>query len=385
MSFETQIRELDSDQLDALFDAIPDTTPTADNLAVGKEVEEVQPVVQEVVDGIPVLPDEQVNELPDEKEEEKVEDTKTEEIVEDKKSDENKTQVNEVLKNTVTYLIDNGFWADFEGREDLEFTDEVYADLASKQAQHSAYEIVNELIDSTGSYGKAIIDHIKRGGNPDEIIDLFKEQKALQQIDTSNENGKQQKIESYYKDVLGWKSDRIQRHINRLLEDNDIETEFSEVEDLYNKYYEERLAEKQEEGKRIEEENKQRQKQFVNNIKSALEDDTSLNAKDRKLISESILDFRHKLDNGQKVNDFYIKFAEMQADPKKYIKLVQFVMDPENYNKRIQTSEKTKVSKEVFNFIKGNKAVSTAKTNNIEIQPSSSERRGTDFSFAIKK
>ena len=75
----------------------------------------------------------------------------------------------------------------------------------------------------------------------------------------------------------------------------------------------------------------------------------------------------------------------MQADPKKYIKLVQFVMDPENYNKRIQTSEKTKVSKEVFNFIKGNKAVSTAKTNNIEIQPSSSERRGTDFSFAIKK
>jgi hypothetical protein len=40
-----------------------------------------------------------------------------------------------------------------------------------------------ELLDSTGVYGKAIIGHIKNGGNPDEIIDIFKEQKALQSLD----------------------------------------------------------------------------------------------------------------------------------------------------------------------------------------------------------
>ena len=135
--------------------------------------------------------------------------------------------------------------------------------------------------------------------------------------------------------------------------------------------------------------NTEKQQAFVSNIKNALAEDLTIPEKDKKLIASSILDFKHKLDNGQKVNDFYLKFAEMQADPKQYIKLVRYVMDNEGYEKQLQQQEKTKANKEVFSFIKGNAAVSKAKSTNIEIDNSSSTRtqgkRGTDFSFAIKK
>lgn len=108
---------------------------------------------------------------------------------------------------------------------------------------------------------------------------------------------------------------------------------------------------------------------------------------DKKLIASSILDFRHKLSNGQKVNDFYLKFAEIQNDPKEYIELVQFVMDKNKYKEQIQKKEKSKASKEVFTFIKGNAAISKAKSNSIEVNENGSrnnQRRGTDFSFVVK-
>jgi hypothetical protein len=77
----------------------------------------------------------------------------------------------------------------------------------------------------------------------------------------------------------------------------------------------------------------------------------------------------------------------MQSDPKQYIKLVRFVMDSEGYEKQIHVQEKSKVSKDVFNFIKGNTALN--KTNNQDISindnRTSNKKQGTDFSFLIKK
>lgn len=411
MSFETQVATIESVELDKLFDTAPEGTPNADTLSLGKEFEDGSQTIASIGD-IPVLTEEDLTLLDEGKniepkvddnladdtltdeekvQQEKEKEEKEKEELEKKKQEENKDlipQINEVLKNTVDYLVTNGIWSDFDGREDLEMTQEVYAELAAKQNQHSALEIVNELIDSTGDYGKAIINHIKSGGNPDEIIDLFKEQKQLESIDTSTDKGKQEKIEKYYKEVLGWKSEKVEKVIKRLVEDNDIDSEFNDVEELYNKHYQEKLAETQQETIRRQEENKKRQEAFVNNIKSSLQEDTSLSEKDRKVIASSILDFKHKLDNGQKVNDFYLKFAEIQSDPKEYIKLVRFVMDRDNYEKQLQEKAQTKAAKEVFNFVKGNAAIDKARTSTFQEKDEkgkSVKQKGTDFSFVLKK
>jgi hypothetical protein len=406
MAFEAQVTQLSSSDLDRLFDATPEGTPNADTLAVGKQDNTPAVTAVQAGDDIPVFDDSLLAPDADDaddsnKDDDKTKDTskkddskKDDSATDDSDKDDNKDddkvdteQVSSVLKNTVDYLVDQGLWVDFEGREGLEITQEVYAELAAKQAQHTAYEIVNELVDSTGSYGKAIISHIKQGGNPDEIIDLFKEQKAIEQIDTSTEDGKQLKIEKYYKDVLGWKSEKVTKTVNRLIEDNEIDSEFDDVEELYNKHYEKKLAEIEEQTKAAEIETKRKQEAFVGSIQDALDEETSLTTRDKQVIASSILDFKHKLDNGQKVNDFYLKFAEMQSDPKKYIKLVRFVMDTEGYEKQVQVQEKTKASKEIFNFIKGNAAITKSKSQDIDINenPRNNKKQGTDFSFLIKK
>lgn len=395
--FEADIVQLTPDKLDSFFEGTPQGTPNAENVHIpGANL--IDGVIGTNTDNIPFF-DADAEDEPVEgaatEEKPLVEEEKPVIIEEEKPAEEEEKPVveapsealiNETLKSTLDYLISSGQWADFDGREDLEMTQEVYADLAARQNQHAAYEIVNELVDSTGDYGKAIINHIKKGGNPDEIIDLFKEQKAIQQIDTSTEQGKQVLIEKYYKEVLNWKPEKVEKLVKRLITDDEIESEFTDVKESYDQHNQEKLAEIQQEVVQKEEKNKERQAKFVTDIKSALQEDTSLSDKDRKLISSSILDFRHKLDNGQVVNDFYIKFAEMQADPKKYIQMVKYILDPAGYDKKISVKEATKEAVKSFQFIKGNSTIGKVASNPVSKNtPASETKAGTNFSFALKK
>ena len=413
MPFESQITQLSTDQLDRLFDATPDTTPTADTLAVGKESPKDEPLISKSqpggLDNIPFLEDEAEDETEpvhgkDKEDNKPAEDKSTkanaskvkDDAVADDihpdgtKPDDSTTgdsisNVNEILKNTVEYLVKSGKWVDFEGREDLDIDEEVYADLVKKQDDYRVSNMFNEMLDSTGEYGKAIISHIKGGGNPDEIIDLFKEQKQISQIDTSSESGKQTLIEKYYTDILGWKPEKVTKTVKRLITDNEIDSEFTDVKEMYNEHYQKELDTLTRENKQKELDNINKQKVFVTNIQSALDADSTLSTREKSAIAGSILDFRHKLDNGQKVNDFYIKFAEKQADPKEYVDLVRFVMDKKGYLASISKTESTKANASAFNFIKGNAAISKATNSQITINGNPDKaRQGTDFSFALK-
>lgn len=388
MSFETQIQQISVSELDKMFESSPEGSPTAENLAVGKtseEIEENNPLVvgDGTIDHINLddIPDADAVKEDEEKDVVKVEDKE--------KKDEKETAnegVSEVLKNTVEYLINSGQWSDFEGREDLEITEEVYSELAAKQNQLAAYDIVNELIDNTGSYGKAIISHIKNGGNPDEVIDIFKAQKEVDSIDTADENGKKVLIEKYYKDILKWKPEKVAKTINRLVEDNEVDTEFTEVQEMYESHHKQQLANLEEETKAAESEKKRKQETFSNNIKEVINSNADLTSKEKAFITSSILELKHNLGNGQKVNDFYLKFAEVQGDPNSYIELVRFVMDMDGYKNKIKTKEETNANKKAFSFIKGNKSVAKAGSAPVTINDKrETTNSGTNFSFALNK
>lgn len=393
---DTNIVEISLEQLDQLFQENPETIPTADSLSVGKEEssENPQPPVQQNIPGHQGIL-EAPEDLFEEAEVEGSETTSTVETTENTNSateqqasteSSNTDSVNEILTNTVDFLVKEGFWADFDGIEELgEVTPEIWAELSAKQAQIAATAMFDELLDETGDYGKAIITHIKRGGDPNEIIDIFKEQKNISSIDTSTEEGKSLKIESYYKDILGWKQDRIKRHINRLIENDEVDEEFETIDEAYQKHYSDKLQEAQERQQVAERDRIDKQKAFVNSIKGVLDESGNLTNKEKQIIASSILDFKHKLPNGQKVNDFYLKFAEVQTNPKEYVELVQFIMNKDAYLKRVQKQEETKANKKAFEFIKGNKAVSSSKGQNISITKPKPERTGTDFSFFTKK
>jgi hypothetical protein len=292
--------------------------------------------------------------------------------------DNSKPEIKSVLSNTAKYLIEKGIWQDFEGSDTLEIDEETYAELAAKQTEEKVNSLFSELVDSTGDYGKAIITHIKEGGNPDEIIDIFKEQKQVQAIDTSTDEGKINIIGKYYSEILGWKPERVQKHLQRIIADEDIATEASEIEERYTEHYQEQLQ--QIENERTEQKTRmlERQKEFVTGIKNSLSE-TEYSAKEKQLIESALLNVK-KTDKGP-ITDFNLKFAELQKDPKKLIDLVYYVMDQEGFKKRVNIKAETKVAEKTFSFIKGNSSTTKPVTS---ASGSNNSKNKLDFSSLLK-
>lgn len=288
--------------------------------------------------------------------------------------------VKSVLKNTVSFLIDKGIWQDFEGREEIDLDEETYAELAFQQNQTTVQELFNELLDSTGDYGKAIISHIKEGGSPDEIIDLFKEQKGIESIDTSTDEGKLEKISTYYSEVLDWKPERIRKHLKRVIETKELDSELADIDEQYDKYYQVQLAEIAQEREAQKQVFEQRKREFVTNLATSL-DQMGYTSREKKFLSESIL-VPKQLPNGQVTTDFNYRFSQIQQDPQKLIKLVEFVMDENKFINKIEAQAESKAAEKAFKFVKGNAAVSKAKTNHA---PDTDKSNNLDFSSLLKR
>ena len=267
------------------------------------------------------------------------------------------------LKNTVDYYVESGLWKDFQGRDELtEVDSETFAKLAAAQDSERLQERFNELVDSTGDYGKAIINHIKNGGNPEEVIDLFKEQKELEGFDKTTEQGKLDYIFTYYSEILGLEEDKIKSLIdNTILKSSNKEEalnkELTAVESKFQKYYQGQLDNINKQQEEVKKDNEKKQQVFVDNIKEALAKETFFTDAEKKTIQKSITEFKHKLPNGAIVNDFYVKFAEKQKDPAEYTRLVNFILDREGYEAKIAQKKETAKTEEKWNFIKGNAGV----------------------------
>jgi len=320
-----------------------------------------------------------LDKLEEEEKEPTISKDKTKEIVpEVTEVTEEGSQIKNILANTTKYLIEKGIWQDFEGSDTLDIDEDTYAELAAKQTEEKVNSLFSELIDSTGDYGKAIISHIKEGGNPDEIIDLFKEQKTIESIDTSTPEGKVNIIGKYYNEVLGWKPERIQKHLQRIIADEDVDIEASEIEDKYKEHYQEQLAQIEGERTAQKERNLERQKEFVTGIKSSLAE-TEYTPKEKQLIEQALLNVK-KTEKGP-ITDFNLKFAELQKDPKKLIDLVYYVMDQDGFKKRVNTKAETKVAAKTFSFIKGNSSTSKNVTSSMSTNDSKNK---LDFSSLLK-
>jgi hypothetical protein len=418
---ETRIVDINEEALDALFDETPDKTVNAETLLGSKrqstqqqseeddeeETEEEVSVPKRKEKAVPKQPrvrqdviedldddfdefddvdDNQDEEIEDE-EEETEEDDKPKKTKRAEKLAENEdTQkgVNSVLKNTMDYLIQQGAWEDFEGREELELDNETYAKIALEQDSRRLQSMFEEMVDSTGPYGKAIIEFAKNGGNPDEVIDLFKEQKQLNSIDIEDINGQKDIIKHYYTEVMGWKSEKADKYISNLVLSNELEDEAKEVKDHFTAYYQKEVSRLNKEREDHVQRQKEAEQAFETNIRSAIKERKDLTPSERKLVEEQLLRYDQKLPNGNLVNKFYVNFAKMQANPADYIELVMFVNDKQKYTERVAIREKNKATTSAYNFIKGNGATSAKKGSSYEQIRKNDKVTGFDFGLPRK-
>ena len=375
MDFSSQLQTVSEDVLNSLFADEPTPTPTPANNKVDVTDSKKDDVKTDVkTDDIPFI--------------ENVDDIKTDDDTDDKTddSDEKKEdtvnidEVKTVLKNTTNFLIEKGIWSDFEGREELELDEETYAQLSLKQAEEQVNELFSELLDSTGDYGKAIISHIKNGGNPDEIIDIFKEQKQIENIDIKNPANAESLIEKYYTDVVGWSDAKVKRYLDTLkAEEDGISNEAVEVQQKFEEIYNEQLKEitaQQEKEKREREIENQK---YLSKLSETIDSFEEFTDEDKKIVKNSVFKASKKV-NGVPVNEFFAKFYEIQKDPKQYIKLVHFVMAPERYEGKIESKQQKNITAKQWNFVKGNAAV---KNTNIQSPKDAAKTSKLDFSGIV--
>lgn len=408
-NLDSSITSISEEQLDQLFESTSDGAPNADDLLGGKQksdetktddkkadaTKQVQVPKSDIdtIDDIdalladePVKKDEKVEDIKDDKKDEKSDVKKDDKKPEDKTDEKTDTDesVKEVLKNTVDYLIKSGQWVDFKDREELDITPEVYGKIVLEQNNLRVKEMFDELVDETGEYGKAIISFVKSGGDPDKIIDIFKEQKEIESFDTKTPEGGKLLVNKYYKEVLGWKPEKIERHISGLVAKDELETEVSEVEELYQEHTKKELEKVNREREEYLRQQEEREAAFTKNISTAVNSRKDLNEKEKKLIQKSILDRQNKLPNGNVVSDFYIKFAEMQADPNEYVDFVQFVMFKQAYIDKIKNEISNKAVDKTFNFVKGNAALNKKAASEQKVQHQQGKEVET-FNFGFTK
>lgn len=262
-----------------------------------------------------------------------------------------------LLKAKALGLIERGIWRDIEDIDNFEWTDENYGELATVQAQWKAEDMFNEMLDQSGDYGKTIMNHIKNGGDPAEIINLFKESKRVSNMDISEDAGQQTMIREYYTKVHKWSDAKIARFINAAIDNKALKDEATEIKMLLEDEIKAEVASKAEAQERVLLERQEAEKAWAANITNAIRSRADLTEKEKRDIHQNVLSYNNKLPDGRIVNKFTMDFMKLQSDPNLYIELVRFVNDPVKYEKRIEKTKEKEAAKKSWEFIKGNGAV----------------------------
>lgn len=257
-------------------------------------------------------------------------------------------------------LIERGIWQEFEGMEDFEWNEENYGRLVEAQAQWKADEKYEDVVSKVGDIGKVILDHIQNGGNPDDIIDLFKASKRLENLDIKTASGQENLVREYYSKVVGWSEAKTDKYVKSLVDAGDARLleEATEAKELMDKGIQEQIKQTQEAQKQAKAQQEAQARAWESNITKTIKEREDLNDQDKRELQDSLLNYNQKLPDGRVVSKFMVKFMEMQADPQKYIELVRFVTNPDKYKAKTEKKAETTAAKKAWEFIKGNQGLS---------------------------
>lgn len=390
-----EIIHLDDEQLDSLFgESAPDKTFKAEDLSTAQKKEEEKTSKKPPTkDEKPVLGDEE--ETPPNpnitEEDEDVLFKEEDEEDGDKKSkpkttkEEKQKEVKTVnFKNVVDHLIESGKWVDFEGREDLEeFSEEEFYALSEKQDEYRANKKFNDILDSTGEYGKAIVEFEKNGGNPSELLNLFREQRDILNISLDSEENQEEVIRAYLElqgeddsdinDFIETAKDKGADYFKTLAEKRHaklLETNKQEIQAI------------QEQQKNYKKQQEDAQLMFQSNIKKAIHSTADWSNSEKKDLEKFLLSYDKKLQDGRTVNGLFVKMLEIQQDPSKYIKFAKFIQDMEKYEQTVAKKAEKETVKKNWKLLKESEA-DVSKKGSI-LPDSSSTKRIDPFSITFK-
>lgn len=280
--------------------------------------------------------------------------------------------VKDFLQKRGELLIKKGEWVDFEGREDFEWTEENFAQLEIDQRKHQKEQMVEEILNSFGPTGREIAQYTANGGNPDDLIDIFKEQQRVENLTVDTEEAQKAVVLKYETEFLGKKPERVKKYIDSLIADKDLKDAANEAKEAMEANLAEQATQLQEQQEAVVKQQQSKQKadiqRFSNDVSNVINADKSITPEEKAQLLKVLTKYDKRLPNGTPVNEFYNKFAEFKKDLKNYVKFVRFVMNPEKYEKGLTNKGKTDAVEQSFKLArsaqKSKKLKSTDSLNN---------------------
>jgi hypothetical protein len=125
---------------------------------------------------------------------------------------------------TAEKLIKDGFWEDFEGREDLDIDAETFKQLSSQQDKWKKENIKGAIFSTLDPAEQEYLEYKKMGGDLDSYYQSRSKLNRAENLNIETQEGKVSAIYTYYKNFVGWDDNKIQKFISKL-DDGDLQEE----------------------------------------------------------------------------------------------------------------------------------------------------------------
>lgn len=282
----------------------------------------------------------------------------------------------EPIKNEVIFDDDKTIVEDKKSAKDLRI--QGIRAGAKYLAEHVGYEATEDEIDALDENGVAdfydnlfeavteykwnsvkqvdetinkLLTYIELGKDPKEIATIIQESNDVASIDTTTDTGKIKYVRAYYKDVLGWDSDRVQKKIDRISKiEEGLKEEVEEIQPEFQKHFEQKQNKLIEQAERSKAQEKILLEKKQNNFFETLKEE-KFSQKDATAYYK--VAFEKTNYQGQTMDILDAKILDMQKNPKTFLKLVQFITDPNRYDEIVSSKKDSKkVTTEMENKFK---------------------------------
>lgn len=285
---------------------------------------------------------------------------------EDNEENKGSIEVKDFLKARVEFLIKKGEWVDFEGREETEWDEDEFAKVELQQREFQKGKLKEELLDEFGPYGREIAEYSSKGGDPEKLIDIFKEQQIVENLSIADADSQKEVVLKFATEFQNMTPKRAKTYVDTLIANNELEDAAKEAKTQMETLLVEREEELKAEQDQIVKDNETKQKAirdtFAKNVNTVLSSREDISADEKKELIKVLTKFDKKLSNGTPVNDFYFKLAEFRKDLPNYIELVRLVLNPKKYIKSGKIKGSNERAEKDFSLIRTHNAAKKSKS-----------------------
>lgn len=252
------------------------------------------------------------------------------------------------VQATAEMMFESGKWEKYDGWEDdvKNMTPELYEEISEEQFNYKLQERFNKSFERLGPAAQKIIQYEMDGGDPENIIALFKEQKQLSSLDLKKESDRRYVIETYHREVAKYDDDEIEDLIESMKLNKTEEAQAEKFLKKLQTLTEYKIDNTVKEQSETVAKNKEAREKFISSVNEIVS--KTYNKEESALITKAISE-KVKLDNGKETTPYLAKFLEIQKDPLKFTQLVRYIMNQEKLEKTEKTKKNNEAVESKFN------------------------------------